>query len=105
MDTGYKARWLIKEMLQDRMNYFLFIYSTTPIVKEFERFNVLFQQSYADPYDLAKELRTHNRDSLYQRLYNKDGTCKMVEKVDFGFKFDQEIRTYLISFNTSNMEQ
>ena len=86
-------------MLQDRMNYFHFLFAT-PIVKEFERLNSLFQQTYADPYDLAKELHAH-RYSLYKRLYNKDGTCKIVENVDFGIKFDQEIRAYMITFNVS----
>ncbi|KAK7085692.1 hypothetical protein SK128_007998, partial [Halocaridina rubra] len=51
-------------------------------------------QIYADPYNIAKEVRTH-----------EDGTCEIVKNVDFGSKFDQEIRTYLSGFSTSNIEQ
>ncbi|KAK7072192.1 hypothetical protein SK128_008792 [Halocaridina rubra] len=60
----------------------------------FMKLSKISLQSYADPYDLAKEVRTH-----------EDGTCEIVKNVDFGSKFDQEIRTYLSSFRTSNKEQ
>lgn len=55
-DTKFKER-LMKEMLQDKINYFYFVFAT-PVVKEFERINCLFQQAYYDHYYLTKELQT-----------------------------------------------
>jgi hypothetical protein len=92
LDVKYKAR-IIKEMLQDRTNYLYFTFAT-PVVQEFERLNSLFQQTNGDPYDQSKELSLH-RNSLFDRIYNRDGTNKMVDAVEFGMKFNQEIRQYL----------
>ena len=46
-DSKYKAR-LLKEMLLDKTNSLYFSFAT-PIVAEFERINVLFQQTSSDP--------------------------------------------------------
>ena len=46
-DSKYKAP-LLKEMLLDKTNYLYFSFAT-PIVAEFQRINILFQQTSSDP--------------------------------------------------------
>ncbi|KAK7083260.1 hypothetical protein SK128_003864 [Halocaridina rubra] len=57
-----------------------------------------------DPYDLEKELSMHYK-FLYGRLYNKDRTQKILENVEFGVKFNQEIRTYMTQLISSPKQE
>ncbi|GFO11546.1 Zinc finger mym-type protein 1 [Plakobranchus ocellatus] len=91
-ETRYKAR-LIKEMMQDHKNYLYFQFAV-PIVKEFETVNSLFQHTNFDPTILDTELYTHY-ESLHGRLYHPDGTPKVLDDVDFGCKFTQEVQRYV----------
>jgi hypothetical protein len=53
-DTKFKGR-LLKEMLSDYKNYLFFEFAT-PIVQEFERLNILFQQTKDDPLELYQQI-------------------------------------------------
>ncbi|XP_005103816.1 uncharacterized protein LOC101845565 [Aplysia californica] len=94
-DRKYKAR-LIKDMLNDRMNFLLFHFAT-PVVQEFECINAKFQSSNADPRELSKGLITFHK-SLRSRLYNPLGEKKDIASCDFGYKFISECEKYLTKF-------
>ena len=83
-------------MLADRMNYLYFTF-ITPIVQEFKKIYSLFQQINGDPYELSKELLLH-QESLRRRLCDQNGSCKSLECVDFGAKFNQEVSIHLAKF-------
>ena len=90
-------------MLPDRMNYLYFTF-ITPIVQEFEKINSLFQQTNGEPYELSKELLLHH-ESLHRRLYDHNGSCKSLECVDFGTKFNQEVSIHLEKFINGPIHQ
>ena len=80
-------------MLQDRINYLYFEFAT-PIVKEFEGVNVMFQCTNGDPQQLSQSLFFHYH-SLYNRLYDATGNRKTLTNVDFGVKFLRECEKYI----------
>ena len=90
-------------MLTDRMNYLYFTF-VTPIVQEFKKMNSLFQQTNGDPYELFKELLLHH-ESLHRRLNDQNGSCKSLECVDFGAKFNQEVSIHLAKFINGPIDQ
>ena len=94
-DVRYKSR-LIKEMLQDRVNYLYFVFAT-PLVQEFERVNALFQCTNGDPHHLSQSLLLHYH-SLYNRLYDSKGNRKMLTNVDFGVKFMVECEKFFQNY-------
>jgi len=100
-DRKYKAR-LIKEMLQDRMNFLLFHFAT-PVVQEFESINAKFQSSNADPHELTKELYTFHR-SLRSRLYSPLGEKREIRSCDLGYKFVSECEKYLLEVSEDKKE-
>ena len=83
-------------VLHDKINYFYFVF-VDQLQRIFERLNVLFQQCYTNQYFFAEELQTH-RNSSYKWRHKKDGACIIIECMDFGMKFDQEVSYYLIGF-------
>eukprot|EP00794_Sanderia_malayensis_P010141 gene10141-biopygen8329 len=93
-DARYKAR-MIADMLKDDINK-LYFHFATPIVKEFEEVNSMFQATNADPEILIKELNVHYH-SLKQRVYDRHGNHLPLSSVHFGAKFlfeaDKLLRT------------
>ena len=83
-DARFKAR-LIADMLKDKVNK-LYFHFATPVVKEFEEVNALFQATDADPEILVKELNIHYQ-SLKQRVYDRNGDLLPLSSVKFGAKF------------------
>ena len=81
--------FLIKEKLQDETNYLLLNF-LVPIIKDFERINMLFQASDADPSRMFNEL-----DILFKatksRVFEPSGHQKAQTQVDYGAKFLLEV--------------
>ena len=73
-DTKFKAR-LLKEMLSDYKNY-LFFEFTTPVVQEFDRLNILFQQTKAYPLELHQQIYLHQKS-----LQNITGYAKRQKNI------------------------
>ena len=90
-------------MLADRMNYLYFTFVIL-IVQELKKINSLFQQTNGDPYELFKELLLHH-ESLHRRLNDQNGSCKSLECVDFGAKFNQEVSIHLAKFINGPIDQ
>ncbi|GFO14022.1 hypothetical protein PoB_004052700 [Plakobranchus ocellatus] len=87
--------------MQDHKNYLYFQFAV-PIVQEFETVNSFFQHTNIDPTILDTELYTHY-ESLHGRLYHPDGTLKVLDDVDFGCKFTQEVQRY-VSQHSENQQ-
>ncbi|CAM1311707.1 Uncharacterised protein g5782 [Pycnogonum litorale] len=102
INARYKCR-LIKEMLADRINYLYFVFAT-PVVQEFKKINSLFQQTNGDPHELSRQLVMHH-ENLYRRLYNQNAACKILENVDFGAKFNQEISIHMVNSTSGSQNE
>ena len=77
-DTKFKAI-LLKDMLSDYKHYLFFEFAT-PVVREFERLNSLFQHTKADPHELFQQIFLHQK-SLHNRLYDAKRQKKIFIKL------------------------
>lgn len=91
-DARYKAR-TIHGMLDDPINY-LYFHFVSPLVTEFDRVNVFFQATDADPEEMHKELAAHGK-SLRGRVFDRFGNRLPMQKVEFGGKFAFEVNKYV----------
>ncbi len=86
-DVRYKAR-TISEMLHDDTNYLYFVF-LSPIVDEFEKANLYFQATKADPEGMVKELDMLQQ-ALKLRIKDSRGNLLTLPQVDFGARFASE---------------
>ena len=91
-NSRFEAR-LIGEMLANPVNY-PYIQFATPIIKEFEKVNALFQSTSVDPEELKKEIYLHYI-ILKDRVFTANGNCKPISQIDFGHKFIMEADKYI----------
>eukprot|EP00112_Aurelia_sp_Birch-Aquarium-sp1_P021948 Seg6031.2 transcript_id=Seg6031.2/GoldUCD/mRNA.D3Y31 product="SCAN domain-containing protein 3" pseudo=true protein_id=Seg6031.2/GoldUCD/D3Y31 len=101
-DARYKARSIL-EMLNEPIIH-LYFHFVSPLVTEFERVNAFFQATDADPEEMHQELTAHSK-SLRGRVFDDFGHPVPLQAVDFGGKFEEEVKKYFAAHQDKTLAQ